>query len=256
MVKWSRSVVSDSLRPHGLLPTWLLCPWDFPGNSTGVDCHFLLQRIFPTQGSNPGLPHCRQTLYCLSHQRSPIMVQHAKYYSERINFTKTNAWEMMEESKQVLQMTMYLSPNLLLKQVPEEMSPWLTAQCNGDLPKKTEKKVTCCWLSHSAWGFNSSTKKTISEEDTSTCASWESWDESGPQLPSPPDSSYLSPLQCKGLESRHCPHLAHQHTPRTKITWHTVASLLVEWQMNFTEGCGGIHCGNRRKKQAKNLLHY
>ena len=50
----------------------LLCPWDFPGNSTGVDCHFFLQPgIFPTQGSNPGLPHCRQTLYCLSHQRSP-----------------------------------------------------------------------------------------------------------------------------------------------------------------------------------------
>ena len=50
----------------------LLCPWDFPGNSTGVDCHFLLQGIFPTQGSNPGLPHCRQTLYCLSHQGSPV----------------------------------------------------------------------------------------------------------------------------------------------------------------------------------------
>ena len=40
-------------------------PWDFPGNSTEVDCHFLLQGIFPTQGSNPGLPHCRQTLYRL-----------------------------------------------------------------------------------------------------------------------------------------------------------------------------------------------
>ena len=37
-------------------------PWDFPGNSTGMDCHFLLQGIFPTQGLNPGLPHCRQTL--------------------------------------------------------------------------------------------------------------------------------------------------------------------------------------------------
>ena len=46
-------------------------PWDFPGNSTGVDCHFLLQGVFPTQGLNPGLPHCRQTLYCLSHQGSP-----------------------------------------------------------------------------------------------------------------------------------------------------------------------------------------
>ena len=57
--KWSRSVVSDSLRPHGLGPTRLLPPWDSPGKTTGVDCHFLLQGIFPTQGSNPGLPHSR-----------------------------------------------------------------------------------------------------------------------------------------------------------------------------------------------------
>ena len=43
---------------------------DFPGKNTGVSCHFLLQGIFPTQGSNLGLPHCRQTLYHLSHQRN------------------------------------------------------------------------------------------------------------------------------------------------------------------------------------------
>ena len=49
----------------------LLRPWDFPGKSTGVGCHFLLQRIFPTQGSNLGLPHRRQMLYHLSHQGSP-----------------------------------------------------------------------------------------------------------------------------------------------------------------------------------------
>ena len=55
---------------HGLSPTRLLCPWDFPGKSTRVGCHFLLQRIFPTQGLNLGLPHCRQTLYRLSHQGS------------------------------------------------------------------------------------------------------------------------------------------------------------------------------------------
>ena len=48
--------------------TMLLHPWDFQGKSTGVGCHFILQGIFPTQGSNPGLSHCRQTLYCLSHQ--------------------------------------------------------------------------------------------------------------------------------------------------------------------------------------------
>ena len=52
--------------------TKLLCPWDFQGKSTGVGCHFLLQGIFPTQGSNPGLWHCGQTLYHLSHQGSPI----------------------------------------------------------------------------------------------------------------------------------------------------------------------------------------
>ena len=59
------------MQPHGLYPTRLLCPWDFPGDSTGVDCHLLLQGIFPNQGLNPGLPHCRQTLYHLSHQGSP-----------------------------------------------------------------------------------------------------------------------------------------------------------------------------------------
>ena len=40
--KWSRSVMSDSLGPHGLQPTRLLCPWDFPDKSTGVGCHCLL----------------------------------------------------------------------------------------------------------------------------------------------------------------------------------------------------------------------
>ena len=46
--------------------TKLLHPWDFQGKSTGVGCHFLLQGIFPTQGSNPGPSHCRQMLYHLS----------------------------------------------------------------------------------------------------------------------------------------------------------------------------------------------
>ena len=41
--KWSRSIVSDSLQPHGLQPTRLFCPWDFPGKNTGVGCHCLLQ---------------------------------------------------------------------------------------------------------------------------------------------------------------------------------------------------------------------
>ena len=62
----SHSFVSDSLQPHGLYN-----PWNSPGQNTGVGSHSLLQEIFPTQGSNPGLPHCRQILYQLSHKRSP-----------------------------------------------------------------------------------------------------------------------------------------------------------------------------------------
>ena len=60
---FSRPVVSDSLRPHGLWPTRLLCPWVPPGKNTGVGCHFFLQGIFPTQGSNSSPGHFRQILY-------------------------------------------------------------------------------------------------------------------------------------------------------------------------------------------------
>ena len=61
------------LRSHELWPARLFCPWDSPGKNTGVDCHFLLQVIIPTQGSNPGLLHCRWILYRLSHQGSQFM---------------------------------------------------------------------------------------------------------------------------------------------------------------------------------------
>ena len=61
-----------TLCDHGLEPTRLLCPWDSPGKKTRVGCHALLQGIFPTQGSNPGLLHCRQILYGLSHLGSPF----------------------------------------------------------------------------------------------------------------------------------------------------------------------------------------
>ena len=62
--------MSDSLRPNELLPARLLCPWTFPGKNTGVGCHFLLQGIFLTQGSNPcllHLRHCQADSLPLSH---------------------------------------------------------------------------------------------------------------------------------------------------------------------------------------------
>ena len=62
----SRSAVPDSLRPHGLQS-----PWNSPDQNTTVGSCSLLQGIFPTQGSDPGLLHCRWLLHQLSHKGSP-----------------------------------------------------------------------------------------------------------------------------------------------------------------------------------------
>ena len=70
----SRSVVSDSLQPHGLYSLW-----NSSGQNTGVGSLSLLQGIFPTQGSNSGLPHCRWILYQLSHKGSPRILKWVAY---------------------------------------------------------------------------------------------------------------------------------------------------------------------------------
>ena len=70
----SCSVVCDSLQPHGLYS-----PWNSPGQNTGVGSLPLFQGIFQTQGLNPGLPHCRQILYWLSHRGSPTILEWVAY---------------------------------------------------------------------------------------------------------------------------------------------------------------------------------
>ena len=55
-------------------PIGLYSPWNSPGQNTGVGSPSLLQGTLPTPGSNPGLPHCRQILYQLSHQGSPFIL--------------------------------------------------------------------------------------------------------------------------------------------------------------------------------------
>ena len=67
----SLSVVSDSLRLHGLQSARLLSRWNSPSKNTGVGCYALLQGIFPNQGQNPGLLHCRQILHHFSYMGSP-----------------------------------------------------------------------------------------------------------------------------------------------------------------------------------------
>ena len=66
----SRSVTTDSMRPHGLHS-----PWNSPGQNTGVGSLSLLQGIFPAQGLNSGLPYCRQILYQLIHKGSPSYLE-------------------------------------------------------------------------------------------------------------------------------------------------------------------------------------
>ena len=71
------SVLSDSLQPHGLYPTRLLCPWNSPGKNTGVGSHSLTPGDLPNPGIEPrdrtqlSCLHCKQILYCLSRQGSP-----------------------------------------------------------------------------------------------------------------------------------------------------------------------------------------
>ena len=66
--------MSDSLRPHGLYS-----PWNSPGQNIGVGSLFLLQEIFQSQGSNPGLLYCKQILHQLSHKESPRILEWVTY---------------------------------------------------------------------------------------------------------------------------------------------------------------------------------
>ena len=81
----SHSVMSDSLWPHGLYS-----PCDSPGQNTGVSSLCLFQGIFPTQGSNPGLLHCRQLPYQLSHRRNPRILEWVAYPFYRRSFQPRN----------------------------------------------------------------------------------------------------------------------------------------------------------------------
>ena len=77
-VKWKWKLLSH---------VWLITPWNSLSQNPGVGSHSRLQGIFPTQGSNPGLPHCRQILYQLSHKESPKILGWVAY-----PFSKGSSW--------------------------------------------------------------------------------------------------------------------------------------------------------------------
>ena len=84
LLKWCEgcSFMSDSLWPHRLYS-----PWNSPGQNTGVSNLSLLQGIFLTQGSNPGIPHCRQILYQLNYKGSPAILEWVAY-----PFSSRSSW--------------------------------------------------------------------------------------------------------------------------------------------------------------------
>ena len=88
----SHLVMSDSLQPHGLYSLW-----NSPSQNTRVGSCSLLQGIFPTQGLNPGLPHCRQILYQLSHQRSLVYIwglTEKRCTLKGFNWRELNIWTL------------------------------------------------------------------------------------------------------------------------------------------------------------------
>ena len=104
-------------RPHGLKPTRFLCPWNSPGKNTAVGSHSLLQGIFPTQGSNPGLPQCRQILYHVRHQEAHHLFNITLLYLAALNNSEScQIWteELLEEIDERKEMASALNePSLL-----------------------------------------------------------------------------------------------------------------------------------------------
>ena len=96
---------------------------DSPGKNTGVDCHALLQGIFPTQGSNAGLLHCRQILYHLSHRRNPLYQQSLHFpHLHGILFFSSASFSLTRVKKhksliQVLGFSYSISPTYIMKPI-------------------------------------------------------------------------------------------------------------------------------------------
>ena len=104
-IKWShgvlsRSVVPNSLWPHGLQPTRLFCSWDFPDKNTGVGCYFLLQEIFPTHELNPYLLHLLNwqvdSLPLLPPGEPPVMGNTLRKCGLSVQYNSVQSWKGMK----------------------------------------------------------------------------------------------------------------------------------------------------------------
>ena len=125
-VKSSCSVASNSLQPHGLYS-----PWNSPGQNTGVGSLSLLQGIFPTQGSNPGLPHCRRIIYQLSHKESPKLLEDR----EKLRWLRVWQWlfSTIPKAWSMKEIVRFATPWTIACQVPLSMG-FPGQQCWSGLP--------------------------------------------------------------------------------------------------------------------------
>ena len=109
----SLSVVSDSLWPVDCSPPSSSVHGDSPGKNTGVGGHALLQRIIPIQGSNPGLPHCRQILHQLNHQGTQEYWSGSLFLLQVIFLTKKSNRGLLHCRQNLYQLSYQSGPYLI-----------------------------------------------------------------------------------------------------------------------------------------------
>ena len=164
----SHLVTSDSLRLHGLYG-----PWNSPGQNTGVGSHSLLQGIFPAQGLNPGLPHCRWILYQLSHKGSPRTLEWVAYpFSSRSSRTQESDQGLLHCRQSLYQLSYQGSPRVLKQKSPLEKN-WQHSPLF--LPEESHGQRTL--VGYSPWrsqrvGHDLATKTTMCVMYTFYCCAW------------------------------------------------------------------------------------
>ena len=114
------------LGPHGLQPVRLLCSRDSPGRNTGVGSHSLRQWIFPIQGSNSCLLHCKQILYYLSHQGIHYRpIQWKKFFKENKEI-ESETRPSQRPGHLSLPPLLVLASLHVVVSIPQRTSPWLS----------------------------------------------------------------------------------------------------------------------------------
>ena len=106
---------------------------DSPGKYTGGGCHALLQGIFPNQGSNPGLLHCRWIIYRLSHQGSPTILEWVAYF-----FSRGSSWPRNWTDRLFIS-GLWLHPSIFVSNLKWPLL------CVSDLPLPSCDVDTCHW---------------------------------------------------------------------------------------------------------------